>query len=283
MSKRVRVRAVSAFLAIAMGATGAPSAAKASAPVTAAGAGHAPSSKAASHGVTLSASKKQVEEGDRFALSAVLKSPAKATRVTLQKWYVPSYYGDPTWQSVKTVGVNGRSKVTFRTVAADLNTARYRVVLSYTDSKAPIFSKPARVTIWRWIPLADYDPYYETSGLLFGEATINGIRYVGWGAAVYSHARAWEARFTPGRHCKTFRGVLGVGDVSDDGSSGTIKFTADDQVIYESSSLTPGMDLHVSVPLATPYRLGIQLFDTSPDGMESWPVIGEPELLCTGV
>jgi hypothetical protein len=44
--------------------------------------------------VTLSASAKQVEEGDRFTLSAVLKSPAKAARVTLQNWYAPSYYGD---------------------------------------------------------------------------------------------------------------------------------------------------------------------------------------------
>lgn len=44
--------------------------------------------------MTLSASAKQVEEGDPFTLSAVLKSPPKAARVTLQKWYAPSYYGD---------------------------------------------------------------------------------------------------------------------------------------------------------------------------------------------
>lgn len=233
--------------------------------------------------MTLSASTKQVEEGDWFTLSAVLKSPAKAARVTLQKWYVPSYYGDPTWESIKTFGARGRSNVTFRAVAADPNTARYRLSLSYKDIKKPIISKPVYVTIWRWIPLSDYDPCYETSGLQFGETTINGVRSVGWGASVFSHAGAWEARFTPGRQCKTFRGVLGVGDVSDDGSSGTIKFTADDQVIYASSSLTPGMELPVSAPLAKSYRLGIQLFDTSPDGLESWPVIGEPELLCTGV
>ena len=173
--------------------------------------------------------------------------------------------------------------MTFRAVAADLKAVRYRVSLGYKDTKKPIVSKPVRVTIWRWIPLSEYDPYYETSGLLFGETAINGVRYVGWGASVYSHAGAWEARFTPGHHCKTFRGVLGVGDVSDDSSSGTIKLTADDQVIYDSSSLTPGMDLPVSVPARQAVRLGIQLLDTSPDGLESWPVIGEPELLCTGV
>ncbi len=71
---------------------------------------------------------------------------------------MPSYYGDPIWQSVKTFGVRGRSKVTFRAVAADPNTVRYRVSLGYKDTKKPIVSKPVRVTIWRWIPLSEYDP-----------------------------------------------------------------------------------------------------------------------------
>ncbi|WP_148575643.1 hypothetical protein [Nocardioides caldifontis] len=283
MSKRFRARAVTTLFALAVSSMWALTGADAAEPASSFNVSAKPSSMAASRGVTLTASAKQVEEGDRFALTAVIKSPAKAATVTLQRWHVPPYFGEPSWQSVKTLRAKRKSKVTFRAVATDLNDARYRVSLQYRDNRKRFVSNATAVTIWRWIPLSEYDPYYETSGLLFGEAAINGIRYVGWGAAYFSHAGTWEARFTPGRHCKAFSGVLGVADVSDDGSSGTVKLTADDQVIYESTPLTPGMDLPVHIPLSKPYRIGIQLFDTSPDAIESWPVIGEPELLCTGV
>jgi hypothetical protein len=49
------------------------------------------------------------------------------------------------------------------------------------------------------------------------------------------------------------------------------------------------MSVPVTVELAEPYRFGIQLFDTTPGGttgrddVESWPVLGEPAFLCTGV
>jgi len=43
-------------------------------------------------------------------------------------------------------------------------------------------------------------------------------------AALHSHVGSWEARFTPGRHCKALRGTVGLDDDSDDGSSGTIAF-----------------------------------------------------------
>lgn len=239
-------------------------------------------------GVTLASSAKQVEEGDRLTLTASVASPKQAARVTLQKWYVPAYYGTPAWQTVKTVLVGGRKAVKFHTVATYLNNERYRVSLTYKHAK-PVTSKPVNLTVWRWIPLSEYTPYYTTGGTMFGTTILNGNPYTGWGASSASHTGAWESRFTPGRHCKTFRGVIGVADISGDGSSGTINFTADDEIIYQSPSLTPGMDEHVNIPLSKPYRFGIQLFDTTPGGttgkdtIESWPVIGDPALLCTGV
>jgi hypothetical protein len=147
------------------------------------------------------------------------------------------------------------------------------------------------VTVWRWGPLKEYAPYYEAEpgAAIFGTTTINGIAYSGWGAATYSHTGAWESRFTPRRHCKSFNAVLGVGDISDDGSSGSISFTADDEQIYTSPTLAPGMSVPATVPLAKPYRFGIQLLDTTPgdttghDDVEAWPVLGEPSFLCTNV
>ena len=154
--------------------------------------------------------------------------------------------------------------------------------VTYAGKRAAVASKPISVTVWRWIPLRDYEPYYSAGYPAFGQVSLNGRRYDGWGAR-YVHAGSWEARFTPGRHCNAFRGVLGLSDNSDDGSSGTIGFTADDSLIYGSPPLTPGMEFPVEVPLAKPYRFGIQLADTSPDKIESWPVIGDPAFLCTGV
>ncbi len=278
MSTRVRDTATAAILALAVSVAGvAPGAASTTA-------GRETTSKP-----VLSASTRQVEEGDRFTLTATVKAPKAATRATLQKWYVPLYIGTPSWQPVKTANVSGRRKVAFKAVATAENTARYRVSVAYKNSARPVTSNSVNVTVWRWIPLSEYAPYYETGGAIFGTAAINGHVYKGWGAAYYSHAGAWESRFTPGRHCKSFRAVLGIADVSADGSSGSVSFTADDETVYTSPALTPGMSLPVTVPLAKPYRFGIKLSDTTPggttgrDAVESWPFLGDPAFLCTGV
>ena len=231
--------------------------------------------------VTASVSATKTVEGDRFTVAAHIASPRKARRITLQQWYVPAY-GDASWQPVKSVKVAGRSRVKFKRVATGANRERFRARVTYVTGK-PVTSRPVRVVVWRWIPLSEYAPYYATSGAMFGEATLNGRRYKAWGASASSTGRTWEARFTPGRHCKAFRGVLGVADISEDGSSGAIAFTADDVTVYESPVLTPGMDVPVEVPLAAPYRFGIQAMNSSAEGVQSWPVIGDPALLCTGV
>jgi hypothetical protein len=236
----------------------------------------------------LTPSAKQVDEGERLTLTATVTSSRTATRATLQKWYVPGY-GTASWQTVRTVRVNGRSKVPFKRVATNENTERYRVFVAYRHVAKPVVSKAVNVTVWRWIALSGYDPYYTTGGTGFGTTTINGAAYTGWGVVTYSHTGAWESRFTPGRHCKSFKSVLGVADISADGSSGAITFTADDTDVYASPSLTPGMSIPVIVDMAKPYRFGIQLLDTSPggttgrDAVEAWPVLGDPAFLCTGV
>ncbi|GAB3785457.1 hypothetical protein GCM10027601_20960 [Nocardioides ungokensis] len=231
-----------------------------------------------------------MEEGDRLILTATVKSPKLATFATLQKWEIPPY-GTASWQTVKTVKVNGRSKVPFKAVATDENSERYRVSVGYRSATRPVTSGALTITVWRWIPLNEYRPYYEAEPYAagFGTTTIAGQAYSGWGPFTYSHTGTWESRFTPGRHCKAFKAVLGIADISGDDSSGAITFTADDTQLYASPTLTPGMSVPVVVDLAKPYRFGIQLFDTTPggttghDAVESWPVLGEPAFLCTGV
>lgn len=288
MSKRTRVGLIMGALLLPVSLAGAVSAGAATKPAD--GTPQKSTTKVVSkRGVTLTSSKKEITEGDPYRLSAAIKAGRHAIKVTLQKYQPPLYVGDDAdWVPVKTTNVRSRSDVRFKRVATDMNMERYRVVVTYRKAK-PSISKPVNVTVWRWVPLSDYDPYYTTGGTGFGTTTINGQAYRGWGVWSFSRTGSWESRFTPGRRCNTFQGVLGVADISADGSSGTINLTADDITIYESPSLTPGMEVPVTVSLASSYRFGIQLTDTSPSGttgrddIESWPVIGDPAFLCTGV
>ena len=178
----------------------------------------------------LSSSTNEVTEGDQLTLTARVKAPRKATRATLQKWTRTLYSSTASWEVVTTVKVRGRSKVRFKTVATDENTERYRVSVAYRDTAKPLKSRAVKIEVWRWIPLNEYRPYYEAQAYAagFGTTTIAGHAYNGWGAATYSHTGTWESRFTPGRHCKAFKAILGVADISGDGSSGLITLTADD-------------------------------------------------------
>jgi hypothetical protein len=128
----------------------------------------------------LKVSAKQVNEGDRLTLRALVGSPSRATRVTLLKFRL-GILGDPTWDTVKTARVRGKRKVAFSVVATGENSERSRVAVAYRKAKRVLVSKPVAVTIWRWIPLRAYAPYYETGGAVFGTLSINGLVYNGWG------------------------------------------------------------------------------------------------------
>lgn len=246
--------------------------------------------KASARLVTLQAVS-EADEGDSLTLTARMKSARSAGRIALEKYRPPFYDGDPgDWEPVDERRVRGRSQIAFDVVAVDLNEEKYRAVVSYGEGRI-VTSKAVTVTVWRWIPLAEYDPYYEAEPYAAGPGTtqINGQSYSGWGPRTYSHTGSWESRFTPGRNCKAFRTVLGLADISSDGSSGLIRFLADDSTVYESPVLTPGRQLEATVPLDLPYRFGLQILDTSEGGttgrddVESWPVLGEPAFNCTGV
>jgi hypothetical protein len=269
----VRAQIVAAIVSIGLVGAGAPA-------VASSAEGHEDPQRVARL-VTLTAGVAEAIEGDVVALRAVVKKPKQAKRIFLQRWDVPPYFGNPSWENVRSVKVRKRT-TTLHEVATSLDTARYRVVVTRKQGK-PLRSAPVNITVWRWIPLQKFATYSSTSGAVFGQANINGVRYKTWGAATYSNAGSWTSGFTPGRNCKAFAGVLGVDDQSDDGSSGTIALLADDVSIYQSPALTPGMSMKTQVPLALPYRFGLRATDTSPDAVDAYPVVGDPALLCTGI
>lgn len=240
--------------------------------------------------VKAAVSAKEAVEGDRLTVKATVGSQKQAMRATLYEWTVPAYFGTASWEPVKSVSVRGRGKVKFKAVAGAADSERFRVGVTYRAAKE-VFSKPVSVKVWRWVPLSDISTYYSSSSLFlsFTTVSINGLAQKAWGPVTYGQDRSWEQRFTPGRRCKSFRALLGLSDLSGDGTSGVIKLTADDQVIYESPALAPGMTVPVAVPLSLPYRFGLQSFDTTPlaptdqKAVRGWPMVGEPELLCSGV
>lgn len=244
--------------------------------------GEDPTAAAFKRGATVRLSSTEMEEGRRFTVTARIQSPRRATTLTWQRWDIPVYYGTPSWKPLRTVKVRGRRTIPLKRVARGRNTERYRVVVKYKKARK-VTSKPAAAKVWHWVPLDDISSYYSTSLTGFSQRDVNGRSYRVWGPQYNVRASSWEMRFTPGRNCKEFRGLLGLVDSSDDGSSGAISFTIEDKDVYTSPTLVPGMTAPLTLKLARPYRFGLIATNTSADGLSAWPVVADPRLLCHGL
>jgi hypothetical protein len=222
----------------------------------------------------------QVVEGQRYKLTVRVGSRS-IRRLEVQR-QTTSIFGDKEWERVRLIRNPRPSAIRVGAVAGEADTDRFRVVAT-TDAGKSIRTKPAAVSVWHWFDIDGFNSYYSTAGVrdsgLF-QFGMNGNQYRGW------HAEGgydmWEARYTPGRNCVALRGAFGVTDDSADGSSAQITITADDKPVYNSPTLTPGMEKRVTVPLNKPYRLGIQARDTSTEELWSEPAIGDAQLLCRG-
>jgi hypothetical protein len=227
---------------------------------------------------------RSVNEGDRFGVTVKVGAPLKARSVAVQNLQA-DILGNPQWITVSSRSVSGKARHTLRVVAKGLNVQRYRAVAVYRNAPKRAVSNRFSVNVWRWIDLRFFRPYYSTSGVSvheYSQFPMNGDQWLGWYA--YGNNGMWESRHTPGRNCKAFRGVFGLHDGSQDGSSATFTLVADEtQTVFESSRLSPGMVQSVRLDLAKPYRLAIQARNTSPDGVQASPAIGSPQLLCTGL
>lgn len=224
-----------------------------------------------------------VTEGDRVPVVVRVGAADTARRVELQEQQT-DIYGDPVWVRIDRKAVHGRRHVRFTVVPTQENTERYRAVVAYSSTK-PVRSRALTLTVWRWIPLVSYDAYYTAGGVLASSCCsfgMNGASYIGW--KTYGTSKAWESRYTTGRNCKELTGDLGVLDTTDDGASAVMSIVDEaGAVLHQSGALTPGMVEPLDLSLDLPYRFAITAADTSPVGLDAYPAIGDPELLCTGV
>lgn len=239
------------------------------------------SARAAGVRVVTSVNVAEVTVGDGAVVRVKVPQARKASRVTLQEFGV-NKYGTPAWVVVKTV--KAKKVNTFGVTVKAINTAKYRALVAYKGVKKPVKSNVATVMVWRWVALGAFEAYADTGGTAFTNVDIAGQSYFpAWIGANGLGGGVWEEKFTLGRHCKAFKGVAGVSDDSDDGSSATVVITADDVPVYQSPVLTPGTAVPFEVPLAMPYRFAVKGTDTSAQYVDAFPAVGHPSLLCTGV
>jgi hypothetical protein len=227
---------------------------------------------------------RKVVEGDRYTLHIKLDEPGNIRRIEVQQ-KIPDVFGDPVWETVKSLEARGRSSVKHRVVAGSEDRERFRVVLRPKSGRS-VTSKVVTVMVWHWYPLSTWQSYYSTSGVLdssYGQFDMNGRTYAG-GWQTYGSYLNWESRYTLGRNCRSMRGTFGVTDESADGSSATLQILSEgtDQ-IYSSPALVPGSVDSKMVSLPTPYRISIIGTNTSPDGVSAFPAAGDLEFLCRGL
>lgn len=234
--------------------------------------------------IVVSAADREVVEGDRIAVTARIPKARDAKRVVLERIEMPAYVGigSPTWETVRSAAVRGRARIKLTSLAQQPDVEKLRVRVIYKGQRKPSVSKPVTVKVWSWVPLREVSSYYSSTHASLGDFSIGGRSYPAWGA-YFGSPTSYESRFTPGRNCKTFRGIAGLTDVSHDGAVGTIQVSADEQLLWTSPSLTPGATVPFELALNLPYRFSLLATNTSPAGVRSYPAVGNPELLCSGL
>jgi hypothetical protein len=244
-----------------------------------------PLHRSSAHKVSISASR-NVEESGRYQVTIKVASPRQATRIRVFQRQV-DVLGDTSWNLTRTLAVNGVVTHKLKLAPIESNVERTRVTVSYREAPKTV-SDSASTTVWSWTSLTKFRPYYDTDGTSpYVSYAINGTEFAaGW--MTYLTEPSWESRHTLGHHCKAFSGTLGLADDSADGSSATFTISDGTHTLYSSPTLTPGMDKPVHFTFSRIYRIWIHADNTSPDAESTddtatYPAIGDPEVLCTGV
>lgn len=231
-------------------------------------------------------------EGEKFAVTARIKKPKQALRVTFQykETAIYDYQSITSWTTLKTVKVKHRRAVSITTQADAAKEAKFRAVVTYRGSRHTSKSSPVRVNYWHWQGLSGR--YYTAgSDIDFIGFNMGGKAWNGW--YQYGGPSA-ESRYTLSGTCKRFKATVGLTDQSADGSTGTVTFStinpaATAQPAWSSPVLIPGKTVTVDLPLRAPYRFSIFGQNTSApvsDGSgktttpAAYPAVGDPEFLC---
>lgn len=231
-------------------------------------------------------------EGDTFAITARFAKGKDVQKVELQSRDQPQYAGwalTP-WVTLRSVRPHGHSTIKVTARATTEREDWYRVIVTYKNSRRQVTSPAARVNIYHWIPRLT--GAYFTSGSSIDNLgfSMAGLSWQGW--ELWGTTAA-ESRYSLVSGCIEFKGTVGLGDGSADGSTGSIALSTIDSTdtaatVYTSPTLTPGRTYDVTLPLNSPYRFAVVGKNTSTPVTTSagtttpkaQAALGNPRFLC---
>lgn len=234
-----------------------------------------PGARAAEPAITIAAKSTVVQRGKKVVITGEVTSK-KVTKVALQQKRKGTSWRT---QATATVKSDGSYRLKDKTTTAVIR--KYRVV-----SAAGPKQRSAKVTVgvYEWKDLTKLK-HRAFSGWSIEKsvqinATAYGPAFRGWG----SPNTAPLADYNVNRNCVSLRARFGLSDTSDLAGRATITVLGDDVPAY-SKSFGITQSEYVTVPLASPFRVGLTFTVENAGGLPTAPgavpVVADPELFCT--
>jgi len=230
---------------------------------------------AAAPAISIAVKSTVVEKGKKVVVTGAVTSK-KVTKVTLQQKRAGSK-----WKAQATVKVkaDGTFRVKDKTTTAVIR--KYRVVSAAGPKK-----KSAKVTVgvYEWKDLTKLKSRTNSGWSVEKSVQINATAY---GPALVGHNWSYATRlvdYNVNRNCVSLRARLGLGDNSDATAQATISVLSDDAAVYSKAFRLTQSEL-VTVPLSSPFRLGLSYTVDNPGNLPTAPnpvpVAADPEVFCT--
>ncbi|MDQ6527121.1 hypothetical protein RB608_26140 [Nocardioides sp. LHD-245] len=233
-------------------------------------------SAAAEPAISIAAKSTQVERGKKAVVTGTVANK-KITRVTLQQKRVGTKWKA---QATTKVKADGSYKLKDKTTTAVMR--KYRVI-----SAAGPKQKSAKVTVgvYEWRDLTKMQPRVMAGWFVEKTVSVNGVAYGpayrGWSQPASSPALV---DYNLNRDCVSLRARFGISDASDLAGRATISVASDDVAVY-SKPFGITQSEYVTLPLGTPFRVGMTFTVENPGGLPTAPsvipVVAQPEVFCT--
>jgi hypothetical protein len=211
--------------------------------------------------------------GSKVKIKGTVKPAAPGAEVLLQLRYA----GQKTWKTVDHARLSKASKFKFKDKVTSVRERKYRVVKQAGPHRGAGHSKALKVTVFGWRTLDSLKPVRASGFFEAGAVPINGVSYP-------NSLRAFDTANPPpnyidynlNRDCKTFRGTVGLADISSSTGTATVSIVTDGTPKY-SGSFALAQSAPVAFDIANAFRLTVNA--TLANG--GLAAVGTPEVLCS--
>lgn len=243
----------------------------------AATAAQAPTERRAAYQPTLKASKTTVIAGQKLVLSGRVKPAAKGGAVVLQK-----RIEGRKWAVEKRLKMTKAGKFRYVDKPSTPGVRSYRVVVPKAGAVKAGRSKPVKVTVMRWVALAQL-PVRAIDGTR-ANTTVNigGKQYAG---SVVSNSGVAEGTidWNLDPSCTTLRTRFGAGDDGDTDATAHVTLTGDSEQLYSGQFALTQSETR-TVDISDVFRLAFAWSSTKAGVLEpqagAVATMATPQLLC---